>query len=58
MRHACDHPRGDSTAPRHVLSLTDAGRRELLRRLRDADGLEITDGTRFFTVLAFLSPTC
>ncbi|RFC74568.1 PadR family transcriptional regulator [Streptomyces sp. AcE210] len=46
---------GDSAAQRHVLSLTDAGRRELLRRLRDADGLEITDSTRFFTVLAFLS---
>lgn len=29
---------------------SDAGRRELLRRLRDANGLDITDSTRYFTV--------
>lgn len=46
---------GASAARRHTLSLTDAGRRELLRRLRDADGLDISDSTRYFTVLAFLS---
>ncbi|WEB39507.1 PadR family transcriptional regulator [Streptomyces yunnanensis] len=46
---------GTSAARRHTLSLTDTGRRELLRRLRDANGLDITDSTRYFTVLAFLS---
>lgn len=46
---------GASAAHRHTLSLTDAGRGELLRRLRDAGGLDITDSTRYFTVLAFLS---
>ncbi|GGU65642.1 hypothetical protein GCM10010211_33540 [Streptomyces albospinus] len=28
---------------------------ELLRRPQDADGLDISDSTRYFTVLAFLS---
>ncbi|MFE7169748.1 PadR family transcriptional regulator [Streptomyces sp. NPDC057616] len=46
---------GASAAQRHTLSLTDAGHRELLCRLRDAKGLDISDSTRFFTVLAFLS---
>lgn len=46
---------GTSAAQRHTLSLTDAGHSELLRRLRDADGLDISDSTRYFTVLAFLS---
>ncbi|MFI0938261.1 PadR family transcriptional regulator [Streptomyces sp. NPDC021020] len=46
---------GASAAQRHTLSLTGDGRRELTRRLRDADGLDISDSTRFFTVLAFLS---
>ncbi|WP_018538119.1 MULTISPECIES: PadR family transcriptional regulator [unclassified Streptomyces] len=46
---------GASAAQRHTLSLTGAGRGELLRRLRDADGLDISDSTRYFTVLAFLS---
>ncbi|MEU6370209.1 PadR family transcriptional regulator [Streptomyces sp. NPDC046931] len=46
---------GVSAAQRHTVSLTDAGRSELLRRLRDADGLDISDSTRYFTVLAFLS---
>ncbi|MFF0629199.1 PadR family transcriptional regulator [Streptomyces sp. NPDC004296] len=46
---------GASAAQRHTLSLTDAGHDELLRRLRDADGLDISDSTRYFTVLAFLS---
>ncbi|MFF3919135.1 PadR family transcriptional regulator [Streptomyces sp. NPDC001852] len=46
---------GASAARRHTLRLTDAGRCELLRRLRDANGLDISDSTRYFTVLAFLS---
>ncbi|WP_299534502.1 PadR family transcriptional regulator [uncultured Streptomyces sp.] len=46
---------GASAARRYTLTLTDAGRRELLRRLRDADGFAISDSTRYFTVLAFLS---
>ncbi|MCZ9346295.1 PadR family transcriptional regulator, partial [Streptomyces sp. TRM76130] len=46
---------GASAAQRHTLSLTPAGRTELLRRLRDAGGLDISDSTRYFTVLAFLS---
>ncbi|MEF9523494.1 MULTISPECIES: PadR family transcriptional regulator [Streptomyces] len=46
---------GASAAQRHVLSMTADGRTELLRRLRDADGLDISDSTRYFTVLAFLS---
>ncbi|MCP9212091.1 PadR family transcriptional regulator [Streptomyces sp. NEAU-Y11] len=46
---------GASAAQRHTLSVTDTGHRELLRRLRDANGLDISDSTRYFTVLAFLS---
>ncbi|MFD7628023.1 PadR family transcriptional regulator [Streptomyces sp. NPDC059851] len=46
---------GASAAQRHTLSLTGAGHGELLRRLRDAEGLDISDSTRYFTVLAFLS---
>jgi DNA-binding PadR family transcriptional regulator len=46
---------GASAAQRHTLSLTPDGRTELLRRLRDADGLDISDSTRYFTILAFLS---
>ncbi|WP_161301117.1 PadR family transcriptional regulator [Streptomyces sp. SID5785] len=46
---------GASAAQRHTLSLTAAGRTELLRRLRHADGLDISDSTRYFTILAFLS---
>jgi hypothetical protein len=38
-----------------VLSLTGAGRAELLKRLREPADHEITDFTRFFTILAFLS---
>jgi DNA-binding PadR family transcriptional regulator len=40
---------------RYVLTLTAAGRAELLKRLRKPTDHEITDFTRFFTVLAFLS---
>jgi DNA-binding PadR family transcriptional regulator len=46
---------GTAAAQRYVLSLTDAGRAELLERLGKPADHEITDHTRFFTVLAFLS---
>ncbi|MET7617599.1 PadR family transcriptional regulator [Streptomyces sp. NPDC005408] len=45
---------GSVAAPRHVLSLTDEGRRELLRRLAEPAQLDITDENRWFTLLAFL----
>jgi hypothetical protein len=37
------------------LSLTGAGRAELLQRLRKPADHEITDNSRFFTIVAFLS---
>lgn len=40
--------------PRHTLTLTDDGREELRRRLREADDVDISDENRWFTVLAFL----
>ncbi|WP_066944895.1 PadR family transcriptional regulator [Microtetraspora fusca] len=46
---------GASAAQRQVLDLTDDGRTELLRRLREPADHDITDSTRFFTILAFLS---
>ncbi|MBR8639655.1 PadR family transcriptional regulator [Streptomyces tuirus] len=46
---------GAGATQRYVLTLTDAGREELLQRLRDPAQVEITDFNRFFTVLAFLS---
>ncbi|GKQ40788.1 PadR family transcriptional regulator [Streptomyces sp. A012304] len=46
---------GAAAAQKYVLPLTDAGRDELLRRLRDPAQHEITDHARFFTILAFLS---
>ncbi|MGW5667929.1 PadR family transcriptional regulator [Micromonospora sp. NPDC003776] len=45
---------GAAAAPRHTLSLTDAGRAELSRRLREPAELDVTDQNRFFTLLAFL----
>lgn len=45
---------GASAAPRRTLSLTPAGREELLARLRDPVRTEITDGRRFSVLLAFL----
>ncbi|MGP9016988.1 PadR family transcriptional regulator [Streptomyces sp. BR1] len=45
---------GVGAAPRHVLTLTDEGRAELLRRLAEPEQLEITDENRWFTLLAFL----
>ncbi|MGA5760290.1 PadR family transcriptional regulator [Nonomuraea bangladeshensis] len=46
---------GASAAQRQTLSLTREGRADLLRRLRDPAEHDITDSTRFFTILAFLS---
>ncbi|UOE46193.1 EamA family transporter [Agromyces larvae] len=40
--------------PRIVFGLTAAGDDELLHRLRDADGSDVSDRNRWFTVLAFL----
>ncbi|MCP2169874.1 PadR family transcriptional regulator [Goodfellowiella coeruleoviolacea] len=45
---------GRAAAPRQVLSLTEAGHAELLRRLREPEPTDITDRNRFFTLLAFL----
>lgn len=45
---------GSGAAPRQVLGLTDAGRAELVRRLREPTDVEITDRNRYFTLLAFL----
>ncbi|MEU3369760.1 PadR family transcriptional regulator [Streptomyces sp. NPDC006711] len=45
---------GSGAAPRRILSLTDAGRADLLARLRHPKDGDITDGQRFFTLLAFL----
>ena len=45
----------DAGAARYVLSLTVAGRAEMLQRLGKPADHEITDFTRFYVVLAFLS---
>jgi DNA-binding PadR family transcriptional regulator len=45
---------GAVAAPRHVLSLTPAGRAELRHRLAEPADLDISDENRWFTVLAFL----
>ncbi|MER5946962.1 PadR family transcriptional regulator [Streptomyces sp. NPDC001904] len=45
---------GAVAAPRHMLSLTDAGRADLRHRLREPARADITDENRWFTVLAFL----
>ncbi|MFF3645028.1 PadR family transcriptional regulator [Streptomyces sp. NPDC002564] len=45
---------GSVAAPRHVLSLTADGQRELHRRLAEPARGDITDENRWFTVLAFL----
>lgn len=46
---------GTRAATRQTLSLSEQGRAHLLERLRAADGCEITDLSRFYVVLAFLS---
>ncbi|MGD1221068.1 PadR family transcriptional regulator [Streptomyces krungchingensis] len=45
---------GSVAAPRHELTLTEEGRRELRRRLAEPSRSDITDENRWFTVLAFL----
>ncbi|QNP73169.1 helix-turn-helix transcriptional regulator [Streptomyces roseirectus] len=45
---------GVSAAPRRVLSLTATGRAALTERLRRPKDVEISDGVRFNTLLAFL----
>ncbi|MEU6843571.1 PadR family transcriptional regulator [Streptomyces sp. NPDC046716] len=45
---------GTRAAQRRVLTLTDAGRADLLDRLRRPKEIEISDHTRFNTLLAFL----
>ncbi|MFF9815647.1 PadR family transcriptional regulator [Streptomyces sp. NPDC014006] len=45
---------GAVAAPRHVLTLTDEGRRELRHRLAEPGPQDITDENHWFTVLAFL----
>ncbi|MFE3452525.1 PadR family transcriptional regulator [Nonomuraea sp. NPDC059194] len=48
-----DEP-GVTAAPRRTLHLTDAGRAELLRRLREPGDLETSDENKWFVLLAFL----
>ncbi len=52
----CIERREDEGSPRerHRLSLTETGRDRLLGLLRDADGVDVTDLSRFMVVLAFL----
>ncbi|MFD7162339.1 PadR family transcriptional regulator [Streptomyces violascens] len=45
---------GAAAAPRHMLTLTEAGRQDLLHRLAEPDRLDVTDENRWFTLLAFL----
>lgn len=46
---------GLASMGRRELELTDAGHDRLLTLLRDADGVDITDQSRFIVVLSFLS---
>lgn len=45
---------GAGAAPRHMLSLTDVGRAELTRRLREPEDIEVSNENRWFTLLTFL----
>ncbi|WP_431046693.1 PadR family transcriptional regulator [Streptomyces sp. P1-3] len=45
---------GTGAAPRHVLTLTAAGRAELRHRLAEPADSDITDENSWFTLLAFL----
>ncbi|MFI6941077.1 PadR family transcriptional regulator [Streptomyces sp. NPDC050418] len=45
---------GAGAVPRRILALTPAGRAALHERLRAPKDTDITDGQRFFTLLAFL----
>jgi DNA-binding PadR family transcriptional regulator len=44
----------NTPAPRHIYTLTPAGRAELLRRLSEPEPVEVTDSASFMTLLAFL----
>ncbi|NRQ39988.1 PadR family transcriptional regulator [Nonomuraea sp. NN258] len=46
---------GSAAARRQVLTITPQGRKELLERLGDPADLDISDQTRFFALLTFLS---
>ncbi|WP_326693199.1 MULTISPECIES: PadR family transcriptional regulator [unclassified Streptomyces] len=48
-------PAPEAGGGRYVLNLTTAGREDILRRLREPAEHEITDFSRWFTILAFLS---
>jgi DNA-binding PadR family transcriptional regulator len=48
-------PAREAGGGRYVLNLTAAGREDMLRRLREPAEHEITDFSRWFTLLAFLS---
>ncbi len=45
---------GEVAAPRQMLYLTPEGEAELLQRLRSPTDLEISNGSHFFVLLAFL----
>lgn len=45
---------GSGGPPRHVFELTAAGHEDLLRRLTAPADIEISDRSRYFTILAFL----
>ena len=48
-------PAPEAGGSRYVLNLTAAGREDMLRRLREPAEHELTDFSRWFTILAFLS---
>ena len=48
-------PAPEAGGGRYVLNLTAAGREDMLRRLREPAEHEITDFSRWFVILAFLS---
>ncbi|WP_327345299.1 PadR family transcriptional regulator [Streptomyces europaeiscabiei] len=48
-------PAPEAGGGRYVLNLTDTGREDMLRRLREPAEHELTDFPRWFTILAFLS---
>ena len=45
---------GSGGPARKVFTITESGHDELLRRLADPDDIDITNSSRFFTLLAFL----
>ncbi|MEU4878783.1 PadR family transcriptional regulator [Streptomyces sp. NPDC021608] len=49
------HPAPEAGGGRYVLNLTAAGHEDMLRRLREPAEYEITDFSRWFVILAFLS---